>query len=43
MVEHYFGGWQGRHLTNAQYDELTRVWNKSSEKVQLTPAQVRCN
>ena len=41
MVEHYFGGFQGKRLSNAQYDELTRVWGMISEQMQLTPAPVR--
>ena len=40
MVDHYFGGYRGDHLTGKQLAQLECVWKRLEKGVSLTPAQL---
>lgn len=40
MVDHYFGGYRGQHLTDAQRARLAAAWEAAMRAVTLTPAQL---
>jgi chaperone BCS1 len=40
MIDHYFGGFRGEHLSTAQREELRAAFAEVSSRIQLTPAQL---
>jgi len=40
MIDFYFGGYRGNHLTGIQISQLEHVWERLAKSVSLTPAQL---
>ena len=41
MIDHYFGGYAGSHLSTAQVEELEEAWGMlGNGRITLTPAQL---